>query len=234
MISLLDFVAKELLAMQAKVLAADVSMSQSVLELLQQRVWCYTLPVCLVFFIFSFVFCSQDLREVSNLILFILEGIQSLFSFSVDRNIKPLSQHNIYFVQQFEVIINIHRSNLAASFLSRSTPLLASSKRMYNTTITNEHINIFILISQNKIVWSPNIFLYNDICLLLFMRQGFSEHPGLACVCSVDQAGLQFTRNQSVSAFISQVRGSKARVYLLSIYVPLKIFISIFISFSLL
>jgi hypothetical protein len=57
---------------------------------------------------------------------------------------------------------------------------------MYNTTITNEHINIFILISQNKIVWSPNIFLYNDICLLLFMRQGFSEYPGLACVCSVD------------------------------------------------
>jgi hypothetical protein len=35
MISLLYFVAKELLAMQAKVLAADVSMSQSVLELLQ-------------------------------------------------------------------------------------------------------------------------------------------------------------------------------------------------------
>jgi hypothetical protein len=58
--------------------------------------------------------------------------------------------------------------------------------------------------------------------------------PGLIWIYSVDWAGLKLTSNLSVSAFVSQVLRSKACVYLFSIYVPLKTFISIPISFFLL
>jgi hypothetical protein len=95
-------------------------MSQSVSDCFNRGLTSY---ITHLFGPFNFLLssCSQDLPQ-SNLILIILDGIQRLFLFPDDTNTKLVSQHNIPFVQKFEVFISIDRSNLAAPFLSRSAP----------------------------------------------------------------------------------------------------------------